>query len=194
MRCRDTLPPCCSTPTAHPDTTSPAKSPSPEVGNANGPAWSCVATASHPARPAWSATCAAPPLLNFAVHYRGERGTHVLCETLTHTCCYAGSPMETRLRLLIESAGLPRPRVQWVVQDPVARTAVWIDLAWPQIWVGVEYEGEVHTDAASVRLDARRYTALVDKGWRMYRYTKDDILGAPERIVAELSRAWTQVR
>jgi very-short-patch-repair endonuclease len=132
-------------------------------------------------------------LLNFAVHYRGERGTDVICETLAHACRYAGSPMETRLRLLIETAGLPRPHVQWVVPDPVARTAVWIDLAWPEIRVGVEYEGEVHTDAQSVRLDARRFTALVDKGWRMYRYTKDDILGAPERIVAELSRACTQV-
>ena len=128
------------------------------------------------------------------MHYRGERGTDVICETLTYICCYAGSPMETRLRLLIETAGLPRPRVQWVVPDPVARTAVWIDLAWPEIQVGVEYEGEVHASAQSVRRDARRYTALVDKGWRIYRYTKDDILGAPERIIAELSRAYAQVR
>jgi hypothetical protein len=34
----------------------------------------------------------------------------------------------------------------------------------------------------------------VDKGWRIYRYTKDDILGAPERVVAELSRACLQVK
>ena len=133
-------------------------------------------------------------LLNFAVHYRGGRGTDLICETLAHACCYAGSPMETRLRLLIMAAGLPRPRVQWAVQDVAARTAVWIDLAWPEILVGVEYEGEVHARAESVRRDTRRYTALVDKGWRIYRYTKDDILGAPERIVAELTRARARVR
>ena len=34
-------------------------------------------------------------LLIFAVHYRGERGTDLICETLAHTCCYAGSPMES---------------------------------------------------------------------------------------------------
>ena len=42
---------------------------------------------------------------------------------------YAGSPMETRLRLLIVRAGLPPREVQWVVQDPATRTAFWLD--WP---------------------------------------------------------------
>jgi very-short-patch-repair endonuclease len=133
-------------------------------------------------------------LINFAVHYRGGRGTGVICETLSHTSPYSGSPMETRLRLLIRAAGLPRPHVQWVVQDPTSRTAIWIDLAWPDVLVGIEYEGEVHTSAESVRRDTRRFTALVDRGWRIYRYTKDDILDAPERIVAELTRARTRLR
>jgi very-short-patch-repair endonuclease len=128
-------------------------------------------------------------LINFAVHYRRGRGARVVHETLAHTSPYSGSPMETRLRLLIDAAGLPRPQVQWPVQDPASRTAVWIDLAWPDIHVGVEYEGEIHTGAESVRRDTRRFTALVDKGWRIYRYTKDDILHAPERIVAELTSA-----
>ena len=44
--------------------------------------------------------------------------------------------METRLRMLIRQAGLPKPEVQWVVQDEQTRTAVWLDLAWPDEMIG----------------------------------------------------------
>ena len=102
---------------------------------------------------------------------------------------YAGSPMETRLRLLIIRAGLPPPRVQWVVQDPETRTAFWLDLAWPDLRIGIEYEGAPHTEAARVLRDIARHTRLVDLGWRTYRYTKQDMYGNRARIVAELTRA-----
>jgi hypothetical protein len=60
-----------------------------------------------------------PPdlLLHFTTHYRGSPGTARLCLTLAHANPYAGSPMESRLRMIIVRAGLPRPRVQWGVQD-----------------------------------------------------------------------------
>ena len=34
-----------------------------------------------------------------------------------------------------------------------------------------------------------RYTGLVDRGWRIHRYTKYDVYGDPARIVDELTRA-----
>lgn len=37
--------------------------------------------------------------------------------------------------------------------------------------------------------DAGRYTRLVDKGRRIFRWTKYEIYGEPDRIVAELNRA-----
>ena len=97
--------------------------------------------------------------------------------------------METRLRMLIVQAGLPRPEVQWVVQDLGARTAVWLDLAWPTHRIAVEFEGAGHTAPVEVLRDAGRYTRLVDLGWRIYRYTKYDVYGDPGRIVGELARA-----
>jgi len=107
-----------------------------------------------------------PPdlLLHFTAHYRGGPGTARLCRTLAHVNPYAGSPMESRLRMIILQAGLPRPCVQWVVQDVGARTAVWLDLAWPEHRVGVEYEGGGHTLPVEVLRDAGRYTRLVDRG------------------------------
>lgn len=132
-----------------------------------------------------------PPdlLLHFTAHYRGGPGTARLCAVLAHADPYAGSPMETRLRLIIVRADLPRPKVQWVVQDIGTRTAVWLDLAWPEHRVAVEYEGGGHTAPAEVLRDAGRYTRLTDRGWRVYRYTKYDVFFDPGRIVAELTRA-----
>ena len=63
-------------------------------------------------------------LLHFAARYRGNPGTARLCTALAHVNPYAGSPMETRLRMIIVQAGLPTPEVQWVVQDVEGRTAV----------------------------------------------------------------------
>ena len=128
-------------------------------------------------------------LLHFGAHYRGARGNDRIPEVLARATPYAGSPMETRLRLLIVDAGLPRPQVQWVVQDELARTAVWLDLAWPEYKIGIEYEGEVHATPEVVLRDAGRYTRLVDRDWRIYRYTKYDVHSERERIVAELARA-----
>jgi very-short-patch-repair endonuclease len=127
-------------------------------------------------------------LLNFAARYQGARGTRGMAEVLTYADRRSGSPMETRLRLLLMRAGLPRPQVQWVVQDEVARTAVWLDLAYPEHRIGIEYDGEVHTTPDAVRLDIARHTALLDKGWRVYRYTKLDLLCRPEMIIDQVRR------
>jgi len=131
-------------------------------------------------------------LLNFLVHYPGARGASHVPEVLALADRRSGSPMETRLRLLLIHAGLPRPQVQWVVQDPVAREAVWLDLAYPEHLIGVEYDGAEHTRPERVLQDIRRGTRLVDQGWRLYRYTKREIYGEPDRIVAEVRRALTR--
>ena len=123
------------------------------------------------------------------MRYAGRRGVARLPDVLSLATPYSGSPMESRLRLLIVGAGLPRPKVQWVVQDPDSRTAVWLDLARPELMIGIEYEGEVHTQPGRVLRDISRSTRLVDCGWALYRYTKLDVYGDPGRIVAELSRA-----
>ena len=128
-------------------------------------------------------------LLDLAARYRGHRGVAQIPGVVALASPYSGSPMETRLRLLIIGAGLPPPCVQWVVQDVTTRTAFWLDLAWPEPKIGIEYEGEPHTERGRVLRDIARHTRLVDLGWRIYRYTKLDMYGEPGRIVAELTRA-----
>jgi hypothetical protein len=79
--------------------------------------------------------------------------------------------------------------VECVVQDERARRAVWLEPAYPGHRIGIEYDGEEHTTPAGVRRDIGRPTDLVDQGWRLYRYTSDDVDGAPDRIVGQVARA-----
>jgi len=119
---------------------------------------------------------------------RGRRGVARVPRVLQMASPYAGSPMETRLRLLIVAGGLPCPSVQWAVQDVATRSVFWLDLAWPELKIGIEYDGEPHTEPARVLRDIGRTTRLVDLGWRLYRYTKRDVFGDPARIIADLTR------
>jgi hypothetical protein len=45
------------------------------------------------------------------------------------------------------------------------------------------------TTRDGVLRDVARYTRLVDRGWRIDRYTKYEIRREPARIVAEIARA-----
>lgn len=132
-------------------------------------------------------------LLRFTAHFPRARGKNRLFEVLSHADRRAMSPMETRLRMLLVLAGLPRPVAQHPVQDPVARTAVWLDLAYPDRRIGIEYEGEEHVRPERVLRDIGRGTRLLDAGWRIYRYTKYEIRDEPDRILAEITRALAQV-
>lgn len=132
----------------------------------------------------------APDLVRYtSLRYPRARGNAQVAAVLAHADARSGSPAESRLRMLIVLAGLPRPQAQWVVPDPVSRTAVWLDLAYPEHRIGIEYEGAHHTERDAVLRDAGRYTRLVDAGWRIYRYTKHEIRDEPRRIVADIRRA-----
>jgi very-short-patch-repair endonuclease len=133
-------------------------------------------------------------LLQFAARYRGVRGNQDVAAVLANADRRAGSPMETRLRLVLVCGGLPRPQVQWPVQDPAARTALWLDLAYPDHMIGIEYDGMVHTGPEAVLRDIGRHTALLDQGWQVYRYTKHDVLRRPDRIVTQIRRAMERSR
>ena len=78
------------------------------------------------------------------------------------------------------------------MQDELAREAVWLDLAYPERLIGIEYDGGEHTRPERVLRDIRRGTRLVDQGWRLYRYSKREIYNEPDRIVSEVRRALTR--
>jgi very-short-patch-repair endonuclease len=92
----------------------------------------------------------------------------------------AESPMETRLRLLLVDAGCPEP----TVQHPVGRYR--LDLAYPQLKLAIEYDGDHHRDRAVFRADVERLNELRALGWTVLRFTAADLRRRPDRLVAQV--------
>jgi hypothetical protein len=128
-------------------------------------------------------------VLRLAKRYPGARGSTRLPRVVELADRRSGSPMETRLRLVLVLRGLPVPEVQYPVLDDRRRRAVWLDLAYPEHHIGIEYEGADHANPDRVLRDVSRYTRLVADSWRIYRFTKFEIYGEQDRIAATISRA-----
>jgi hypothetical protein len=95
------------------------------------------------------------------------------------------SPQESRLRLRCHDAGLPSPTPQLPVFDSGGRARRWLDLAWEEVKVGLEYDGDVgHSGQLNLRADRRRHNFLQDDGWAMFYATDLDAC----RDSAELMR------
>ena len=128
-------------------------------------------------------------VLRLAARYPRASGRSRLDRVVHLADRRAGSPMESRLRLVLVLRGLPAPKVQYPVLDDRRREAVWLDLAYPEQRIGIEYEGEGHTHPDEVLRDAARYTALVAAGWRMFRFTKYQVYLEPDEVSAIIRRA-----
>ncbi len=94
----------------------------------------------------------------------------------------AESPMETRLRMLIVLAGLPRPEAQIDVRDRWFRFVGRRDLYYREQRLGLEYDGAGHRE--SLTGDNRRQNRLLDAGVRLLRFTAADIYQTPEAVVS----------
>ena len=92
----------------------------------------------------------------------------------------AESPMETRLRMLLVLAGIPRPEVQASIRTDDGRF-LRPDLLYRQHRLAVEFDGGNHRD----RLvdDNRRQNGLVITGIRILRFTAADVYGTSDRVV-----------
>jgi hypothetical protein len=99
------------------------------------------------------------------------------------------SPMETRLRLCLVTAGLPEPTVQHTVLDSRGHFVARLDLAYARLRIGIEYDGDHHRDRDTFRRDAVRLNRLRLLGWTILRFTVDDVLRNPERLIAQVSTA-----
>jgi very-short-patch-repair endonuclease len=94
------------------------------------------------------------------------------------------SAMETRLRMLLMLAKLPRPGVQVSLHDSQGRFLGRPDLLYPVERLAIEYDGGNHRD----RLvdDNRRQNRLILAGFRLLRFTASDVYGTPDSLVLQV--------
>jgi very-short-patch-repair endonuclease len=97
------------------------------------------------------------------------------------------SVMETRLRLLLVMARLPKPQAQVPLHDRAGRFLGRPDFYYSHHRLALEYDGAQHRE--NVTGDNRRQNRLVDAGYRLLRFTAADVLSAPDSIVALVRRA-----
>lgn len=106
----------------------------------------------------------------------------------------AESPPETRARLKVVLAGLPRPVAQYEVRDAFGTFVARTDLAWPEFRVAVEYDGRDHAQSDRRGRDLDRLDALRRAGWVVIVLTARQLARPrwlPDRVFEELqARGW----
>jgi len=86
----------------------------------------------------------------------------------------AASPRESRLRLWLADCGFPRPQTQFAVLDG-SRPVAFLDLAWPEYMVAVEYDGDHHRkDRKQYVKDIARLRMLEEMGWTVIRVIAEE--------------------
>lgn len=97
---------------------------------------------------------------------------------------HAGSVLESLLRVLLHLAGLTAPEPQFEVRERDGSFVARVDVAWPAARLVVEVDGfAFHSDRAAYRSDRRRVNALERLGWRVLRFSWEDVRHHPEEVV-----------
>ena len=101
-----------------------------------------------------------------------------------------GSVLESLLRVLLHVHGVRAPRTQVTVRARDGRIVGRVDFAWPDVGLVVEADGfAFHADRRAYRDDRHRSNALVLDGWRVLRFSWEDVLQHPERVVGSVRAA-----
>jgi len=129
------------------------------------------------------------------------RGRDLVARVLALADPACGSVLESLLRVLLHERGLPSPRTQLVVRRRSGGLIGRVDFAWPDVGLVVEADGfAFHADRRRYRNDRRRANALVLAGWRLLRFSWEDVVQHLDHVVESVRAAlaadssWTAVR
>jgi len=117
----------------------------------------------------------------------GYHGVRRLRKALDLADAAAESPMETRLRMLLISNGLPRPLVQVSLYDETGAFIARPDLYYSGNRLAIEYDGATHRTRLAA--DDRRQNRVLEAGYRLLRFTASDVLRTPASVVGIVDRA-----
>jgi very-short-patch-repair endonuclease len=116
----------------------------------------------------------------------GARGTRKLEVVLRLADPRAESPMETRIRIALHNYGLPAPEVQFLVAAD--RHCFRLDMAYPLVRLGVEYDGRHHRTQEQAMRDLEREALLAAEGWKILRFRAAIVLHRPAAVTAAVRR------
>lgn len=118
-------------------------------------------------------------VIALADRHPGARGVRQLRAALELADGGAESPQETRVRLLLIAAGLPKPETQIEFRELRIR----VDMGWREWKVAVEYDGIQHWhDRYQRSWDIERIALLEAAGWSVIRVSAE-MLSRPDALV-----------
>ena len=99
------------------------------------------------------------------------------------------SPMETKVRLMILARGYPEPVPNLEFIDPATGIVYYVDLAYPQWKIAIEYDGQGHwDDKQQWEKDLHKNEVLHDQAWKVLRIAIADYM-EPETFFQRLDAA-----
>jgi hypothetical protein len=126
-------------------------------------------------------------LAAYARSHRRLRGVRQIDRVVELVEPKSESPMETRVRLLIVLAGLPKPEPQLIIRDRSDRIVARADLGYEAARFLIEYDGALHWEQR--RADDRRRDLLRDLGWEVLVVSSEDYYQSPGLIIAKVRTA-----
>lgn len=129
-------------------------------------------------------------LVDAVNHHAARRGRTRLVRALTLIDARAESPKESELRVLLIERGFTVPQINHEVRDAAGRFVARIDLAYPELKIAIEYDGDHHRDRAQWRRDVTRRRRLEALGWTYLTVTQAD-LDDPTPFLTDLRTAIT---
>lgn len=127
-------------------------------------------------------------LREYALRRAGDRGWRTLMRAVRLADAGAESPQESRVRVRLVLAGLPRPETQYVVTHN-GRFIARLDLAWPEYKVAVEYDGLWHDDPEQFHRDRQRLNRLLGGDWIVLHVTAKRLRDDFDAFLAEVRAA-----
>jgi hypothetical protein len=126
-------------------------------------------------------------LTAYIASHRGWRGVRWADRALVHAEPRAESPMESRQRMRLVLAGLPRPEAQVTLVSDTSGFVARLDHGYREWKVGPEYDGDVHE--STWRQDNERQERIRELGWWHRRYTSTSIQSGWRPMVAQVGAA-----
>jgi hypothetical protein len=128
-----------------------------------------------------------PELQEWAKSLAGSKGARQFSRVVALAEPATESPMETRFRMMLVLAGLPRPEVQVSLHDDNRRFLGRVDFFYPAQRLAIEYDGGTHR--SSLIEDNRRQNRLLNAGYRLLRFTIADIRETPDAVIGQVRHA-----
>ncbi|GGF05493.1 hypothetical protein [Mycetocola zhadangensis] len=112
--------------------------------------------------------------------YPARAGRPALRRALALSSDHSRSRPESLVRVDLALSSLPTPVANFEVYLRTARRTVYLDLAYPEYKLELEYHGDQHrTDRRQWRSDIRRTNDVGDEGWQALQFTGDDLPDLP---------------